>query len=188
MIPRLVVLISVALALAGCVSEAPPATSVVPVAYAINAELAGPITATTPYSRSAIQKLFPGQRVEVIQTAEESGIVSALTVFQDGLQTLMILPDSSGSGIRAVHGAGLAVAGPGGERLGMTFGELGMSRSDCRVGGGPWAGMAICKSRDAPNVTLVFDNGGWKDPTTLAPASSLKDGDLQRIVWTPPRA
>lgn len=181
-------LISLVLGLSACAGQAPSVTAILPVAYAIDANAAGPITATTPYARSELKSLFPGQRIEVISTADESGIVNALTVFQDGLQTLMIIPTGNGRNIRAVHGAGLAVAGPGGERLGMSFGELGIDRADCRVGSGPWAGMAVCQSRYAPNVRLVFDGGGWDEPSTLAPDANLRNGELQRIVWTPPGA
>lgn len=188
MISRVAAFLFLAFAVSGCIESGPASDSVLPVAYAIDADSAGPIDATTGYSRSALKALFPEHRIDVISTADEHGVVNALTVFQDGLQTLMVLPTSNGREIRAVHGAGLAVAGPGGERLGMSFAELGIDRRDCRVGSGPWAGMAICQSRYAPNVSLVFDNGGWDQPGELAPLASLREGRLQRIVWTPPGA
>ncbi|ESR22743.1 DUF1131 family protein [Lutibaculum baratangense] len=193
MIPRVAAFLSLGLALAGCASEGGPpsvssATSIMPVAYAIEADSAGPITATTSYSRQALQALFPGDRIDVIQTADETGVVSALTIFEEGLQTLMVIPTSNRREIKAVHGAGLAVAGPGGERLGMTFRELGMDRGTCRLGQGPWVGMAVCRSRQAPNVSLVFDPGEWSEPNELAPAEVLAEGRLQRIVWSPPGA
>jgi hypothetical protein len=176
-------------ALAACNGEEPPAvTSVIPVSYTISAAAAGPITPDTPYSSAAFRKLFPNERIDVISTADEDGVVDALTVFSDGLQVMMVIPDKAGKAIKAVHGSGLAVAGPGGERLGMTFRQVGMSRNSCEVGTGPWLGMAVCAEASAPNVLLVFDNGGWNgSPNELAPASSLAEGKLQRIVWVPPR-
>jgi hypothetical protein len=168
--------------------EQPSATSVIPVSYTISANAAGPITADTAYSAATMRQLFPNERIDVISTADEDGVVNALTVFSDGLQVMMIVPASGGKSIKAVHGSGLAVAGPNGERLGMTFRQSGISRNDCEVGTGPWLGMAVCTARSAPNVKLVFDNGGWNgSPNELAPASSLAEGSLQRIVWIPPR-
>ncbi|MEJ8571350.1 DUF1131 family protein [Microbaculum marinum] len=161
----------------------------IPISYTITAESAGPITPETGYSAATFRQLFPNERIDVISTADEDGVVSALTVFSDGLQVMMIIPERSGGGIKAVHGSGLAVAGPNGERLGMTFRQAGISRDSCSVGHGPWLGMAVCTARGAPNVRLVFDNGGWNgSPNELAPASSLAEGELQRIVWIPTRS
>jgi len=164
------------------------ATTVIPVAYTITAASAGPVTPETPYSTATLRKLFPNERIDVISTADEDGVVNALTVFSDGLQVMMVVPDRSGKAIKSVHGSGLAVAGPNGERLGMTFRQAGISRNNCSVGSGPWLGMAVCTVQGAPNVRLVFDNGGWNgSPNELAPASSLAEGKLQRIVWVPQR-
>ena len=172
----------------GAGDEQPSATSVVPISYTITAAAAGPITPDTPYSAATMKKLFPNERIDVISTADEDGVVDALTVFTDGLQVMMVIPAAGGKTIKAVHGSGLAVAGPNGERLGMTFKQSGLSRNDCTVGTGPWLGMAVCTERNAPNVWLVFDNGGWNgSPNELAPASSLAEGKLQRIVWVPGR-
>lgn len=182
-------LFALAAALAACNGEAPPAaSSVIPVAYTITASAAGPIGPDTPYSTAAFRSLFPNERIDVISTADEDGVVDALTVFADGLQVMMVIPEPGGKTIKAVHGSGLAVAGPQGERLGMTFREAGMRRENCQVGSGAWAGMAVCTEPGAPNVHLIFDNGGWNgSPSELAPASALAEGKLQRIVWIPRR-
>lgn len=187
MVFRLLAVLALLPGLAACVgSEQPSATSVIPVSYTITAETAGPITPDTPYSAATLRKLFPNERIDVISTADEDGVVNALTVFSDGLQVMMIIPSSGSKSIKAVHGSGLAVAGPNGERLGMTFKQAGMNRGDCEVGTGPWLGMAVCPARGASNIRLVFDNGGWDgSPNELAPASSLANGKLQRIVWVP---
>jgi hypothetical protein len=185
---RFLVAFAFAPALAGCGNDPLSATSVVPVSYAITANSAGPVTAATPYSAATLRQLFPNERIDVIATADEDGVVNAMTVFSDGLQVMMVIPDSGGRSIKSVHGSGLAVAGPNGERLGMTFKEAGASRDTCKVGTGPWLGMAVCTERSAPNVRLVFDNGGWDGPPNeLAPMSNLAAGKLQRIVWVPER-
>lgn len=179
------------LPLAACQSSEDIAsvTSAVPVAHTITADAAGPISPQTPYSSAALGKLFPEGRLETITVADESGVVAALTVFEGGLQVFQVLPASDGSTIRTVHGSGLAVAGPGGERLGDSFAQTGVSRSDCTVGTGAWAGMAICASRQAPNVRFVFDNGGWDGSgSELPPQNFLAKGKLQRIVWVPQHA
>lgn len=190
MLRRFFVLFALLPALAACVGEdQPSASSVVPVSYSITTASAGPITPDTAYSAATFRKLFPNERIDVISTADEDGVVNALTVFSDGLQVMMVVPAAGGRTIKSVHGSGLAVAGPNGERLGMTFRQAGMSRNDCTVGHGPWLGMAVCTARGAPNVRLVFDNGGWNgSPKELAPASSLAEGKLQRIVWIPQRS
>ena len=181
-------LVAALLSAAGACQEAVPTsiTSAIPIAHTITAESAGPITRDTAYSSAAIQRLFPGRRLEVIRTADELGVTNAITVFEDGLQAFQVIPASDGRSIRAVHGSGLAVAGPGGERLGTTFAGNRVSRDTCTVGAGPWAGMAVCPSSGAPNVRLVFDNGGWNGPATeLPPQGVLSGASLQRIVWTP---
>lgn len=166
--------------------EAPAAASVIPVSHRITDQQAGPIVPGTSYSAAALRQLFPNERIDVIATADEDGVVNALTVFDDGLQVMMAIPAPGGRAIKAVHGSGLAVAGPNGERLGMTFRQIGVDRSACRVGTNAWAGMAVCRSRGASNVFLVFDNGGWNGPPNeLAPAATLAQGQLQRIVWVP---
>lgn len=167
--------------------EAPAVASVIPVSHRISDQQAGPITGSTPYSAAALRQLFPDQRIDVIATADEDGVVNALTVFDDGLQVMMAIPAPGGRTIKAVHGSGLAVAGPNGERLGMSFRQIGVDRSACRVGTNAWAGMAVCQARGTRNVYLVFDNGGWNGPPNeLAPAATLAQGQLQRIVWVPP--
>jgi Protein of unknown function (DUF1131) len=190
MFRRLLLVLGTASSLAGCGGDGGPSvTSVVPVSYTITEAAAGPVTADTPYSAAAFRQLFPNERIDVIATADEDGIVNALTVFSDGLQVMMVIPDRGGKSIKAVHGSGLAVAGPNGERLGMTFKEVRMDRSACHVGTGAWLGMAVCTAARTPNVRLVFDNGGWDGPSNqLAPSANLAEGRLQRIVWIPERS
>ncbi|MDN3719787.1 DUF1131 family protein [Roseibium salinum] len=88
--------------------------------------------------------------------------------------------------MRTVHGVTHHLQGPNGERIGMTFSEVGSARSDCRVGKNLWRGMAICKSEGHPNVELVYAIPGYKGPFDQLPAENdLFDAELQRILWTP---
>lgn len=185
---RSVICAAALFAAAGCDQQVveTAALTTVPVAYTVTAERAGPIDPGTQYSPAAIRRLFPDGDLETVRTADEAGVIHAITVFEDGLQLFQILPDDSGREIRAVHGSGLAIAGPRGERLGMAFANTGLSREACTVGTGAWAGMAVCRHPAAANVRLVFDNGGWEGPATeLAPQRNLASGRLHRIVWEP---
>ena len=93
MFRRTLVLFALLPALVACGGdEQPSVTSVVPVSYTISSAAAGPITPDTPYSTATMRKLFPNERIDVISTADEDGIVNALTVFSDGLQVMMVIP------------------------------------------------------------------------------------------------
>ena len=76
------------------------------------------------------------------------------------------------------------LAGPNGERIGMTMGQARVTRRDCRVGENLWRGMAVCKARGAPHISLVFSIPQYDGPfDELPPNEALKDAELQRIVW-----
>lgn len=189
MLRRFVVCVAVGVGIAACDQRTVDTAMLdsVPVAHTVSAERAGPIDGSTQYSTAAIRQLFPDSELESVRTADETGVIQAITVFEEGLQVFQILPDESGREIRAVHGSGLAIAGPAGERLGATFRETGTRRADCMVGSGAWSGMAVCAHPTTPNVRLVFDNGGWGGPDSeLAPQTHLAAGRLHRIVWQPP--
>lgn len=191
MIVRIGACVVLLLAAAGCDRQLTEtaALGAFPAAYTVTAERAGPIDANTPYSPAAIRQLFPQADLETVRTADESGVIHAITVFEEGLQVFQIMPDDEGAAIRSVHGSGLAVAGPAGERLGSRFAETAVRRDGCTVGSGAWAGMAVCSHSRAPNVRLVFDNGGWDGPASeLPPPAVLANGKLHRIVWEPPRS
>ncbi len=146
----------------------------------------GGIRAGTAYSSKAIQAALPGFTTDTIQTAEETTTENALGAFNsDGFQVLQIFRGRDGN-VRAVHGVTHHLAGPNGERIGMTFAEAGMRRSDCRVGQNLWRGMAICRSKGAPNVELVFAIPQYQGPWDALPdEGQLRGAALQRIVWTP---
>ncbi|MCB1477260.1 MAG: DUF1131 domain-containing protein [Tepidamorphaceae bacterium] len=168
----------------GAISSA-PASSL----YTLTAASAGPITSATAYGSGTIKGLFPGRRTQAVQIADDERTVYALAVFEDGLQTIAVEPNKTNSAIVAVHGLGPGVAGPNGERIGMTFSEVGMNSSRCRAGKQLWAGMPICTANGAQNVTLVFDPGPGNagKPGELPPRNVIGKSKLTRIVWTPVR-
>ena len=160
--------------------EQPPQTFL-----SVSTDGVGGITSATSYSSSAITTALPGYTVEGITTAEETGTQRALGVFREGVQVLQVFK-GSGQSIRAIHGVTLHMVGPNNERIGMTFAQSGLSTSDCRVGRSLWRGMAICSSRGAENVKLVFAVSQYQGPYDRLPApDQLREAELQRIVWTP---
>lgn len=146
----------------------------------------GGINAETPYSAKAIQAALPGFTTDSIQTAVETTTENAIGAFNsDGFQVLQVFRGGNGR-IRTVHGVTHHLAGPNGERIGMTFAEVGTRRSDCRIGKELWRGMAICTARGVSNVELVYAipqfNGPWDQ---IPPDSMLRNAAIQRILWTP---
>ncbi|MGE0231499.1 MAG: DUF1131 family protein [Flavobacteriaceae bacterium] len=194
MMSRLVPAISLAaLLLSACSTEAPGPAGYAPIAPSaptlshITARTAGPVGPGEPFSTRRLQELFPGKEIETIALANEDETFYGFVVFNQGLQVMAAEPDSANRSIVAMHGVGPAVAGPNGEKIGMTFANAHIAPRSCRVGRDLWAGMAICPADHAPNVSLVFFDGNWQTPPDrLPPASQLASGRLQRIVWTPP--
>jgi len=146
----------------------------------------GGINRDTPYSSKAIEAALPGFTTEGIQTANENATEWATAAFNtDGFQVLQVFKAKNGK-IRTVHGVTHHLMGPNGERIGMTFSDIGSARSDCRVGKNLWRGMAICKSKGHPNVELVYAIPGYQGPfDQLPPSKELFDAQVQRILWTP---
>lgn len=149
----------------------------------------GGINADTRYGTKSIEAALPGFTTEGIQTAEENETEWAIGAFNsDGFQVLQIFKGNDGK-VRAVHGVTHHLKGPNGERIGMTFAEVGTSRSDCRAGQNLWRGMAICKAKGVPNVELVYAIPQFTGPfDRLAPESELRKASLQRILWFPQAA
>jgi len=146
----------------------------------------GGINGETAYGQKAIEAALPGFKTEGIQTAVENNTEWALAAFNsDGFQVLQVFKGQNGK-VRTVHGVTHHLQGPNGERIGMTFSEVGTSRADCRVGKNLWRGMAICRSIGHPNVELVYAIPGYQGPfDRLAAENDLFDAELQRILWTP---
>ncbi len=152
----------------------------------ITSKSVGGLTSETPYSQKAIEAALPGFKTEGLQSAVENKTQWAIGAFNsDGFQVLQVFKGAGGK-IGEVHGVTHHLQGPNGERIGMTFGEIGTSRSDCRVGKNLWRGMAICSARGADNIKLVYAISQYDGPfDRLAPPSQLRNAALQRIIWTP---
>lgn len=141
----------------------------------------------TGYGPKAIGAALPGYNIETIQTAGENGTQWTYAAFLDGLQMVQVFKGTSGK-IGVVHGVGDAIAGPNGERMGMTFSQSGLPRSACRVGKNLWRGMAICSAKNTQSVSLVFAISGYAGPFDRLPADrELGGATLQRILWSPAR-
>ena len=182
--------------LAGCSSagfDGPAARSVPQDAgtfLQITAQGAGPLNGSTPYSSKAILALMPDYTTGSVIIGLENSTPDATVLFRKAyggqVQALQILPGPGGR-IGQIHGVTHHVVGPAGERPGMTFRETGTDPSTCRIGTNLWLGMAICRSRGASNVTLTFSfKGEAAMSTSLPPREVLDQGELQRIIWTPP--
>jgi hypothetical protein len=155
----------------------------------ITAQGAGPIGAATPFSSKAILANLPGYDTGHVTIGLETSTPDALVLFKEAyggrIQVLHIL--GSGNRITQIHGVTHHVVGPAGERPGMSFREAGTDPSTCRIGTDLWLGMAICRSRGAPNVTLTYSFQGEAAMSSSLPSRAVLDtGMLQRIIWTPP--
>lgn len=151
---------------------------------AITAAGIGGLNGAVRYSSAAVEKAMPGYEASGVTMATETQTQNALALFKDGLQVLQVLPGAGGS-VGAVHGVSIRMRGPAGERIGMTLPEAGLSRADCREGTGNWRGMPICRSRGAPNVSLVFAIPGYMAADGLPDDATLATATLQRMIWTP---
>jgi hypothetical protein len=145
---------------------------------------AGGLNAQTPYSKKAIEAALPGFTAEGFQSATEDRTEWAMGAFNsDGFQVLQIFKGDGGK-IREVHGVTHHLTGPNGERIGMTFDEIGTPRSSCRDGRNLWRGMAICQAAGTKNVTLVYAISQYDGPfDRLPPEAQLRKAALQRIIW-----
>lgn len=155
----------------------------------ITAQGAGPIGAATPYSPKALTAQMPGYTTGPVTIGLETSTPTATVLFKEAyggrIQVLHVLGE--GGRITQIHGVTHHVVGPAGERPGMTFREAGVDPSTCRIGRDLWLGMAICRSRGAPNVTLTFSFQGEAAMASSLPSRDvLETGLLQRIIWTPP--
>lgn len=157
----------------------------------ITAAGAGPLNAETRYDAKAIEASMPGYTTGSVLIGLETGTTNATVLFRKiyggQVQALQVLPGTGGR-IGQIHGVTHHVAGPAGERPGMSFKQTGTDPSTCRIGTGLWLGMAICTSRGAPNVQLTFSFKGEAAMASALPRPDvLATGELQRIIWQPPR-
>ena len=151
----------------------------------ITASGVGPINAKVPFSKEAIAAVLSGYEVRSIQSAVEDHTAWVFAAFSDGKQVVQVFRGTAGK-VGEIHGVTQYLLGPAGERIGMTFEQVGPHLDTCRVGRSLWRGMAICPSRGAANVELVFAIAKYEGPyDRLAPAEILNQATLQRIIWKP---
>ncbi|NVK34907.1 MAG: DUF1131 family protein [Rhodobacteraceae bacterium] len=146
----------------------------------------GGITVDTTYGPKSIAAVMPGYTTDGIQSAVETTTEWATVVFNaDGFQVLQAFKAKNGK-VREVHGVSPFLQGPNGERIDMSFDQIGLSRRNCRVGKALWRGMAICQAKNTSNVELVFAIPQYQGPfDRLPPDDELRQATLQRILWTP---
>lgn len=146
---------------------------------------AGPLGPTPTYSKAEVEARLPGFETAYVQTAREDKTANTLAALYRGQQAIQLFKGAGGRAAE-IHAVNGIVAGPNGEQVGMTFRQAGMSRSNCRVGRNLWRGMAICPSRGASNVKLVFALPGYRGPYhKMPPENAIGDATLQRFVWIP---
>jgi hypothetical protein len=182
-----------AIMLAGCDSQMDSidkGTSSTETFLQITADGAGGLDANTAYSSKAIMAALPGYATGSVLIGLENETTNATVVFRKimggQVQVLHVLPGNGGK-VGQIHGVTHHVVGPAGERPGMTLAEAGVNPASCRIGANLWLGMAICRSRAAPNVLLTFSfKGEYAMSNRLPSPQVLATGELQRIIWTPP--
>lgn len=175
-----------ALALAGCAAPAGPLSEdrVSSTTWlVITDEGAGGVRSGTPYTEATLATVVPGAEIQSVQTAVEDRTVWSHAAFVDGVQAVQFFKAADGT-VGELHGVSPHLAGPNGERIGMTMRQARVRRRDCRNGRKLWRGMAVCKARGSKRVTLIFAIPEYKGPfERLASAEDLKRAELQRIVW-----
>ncbi|XWN30680.1 MAG: DUF1131 family protein [Devosia sp.] len=184
---RIVPLLLAAIVLKACVAT--PAAPVTEAAVSsstflvITDEGAGAINAATPYNEASLSAVAPDVEIRSIQTAIEDRTTWTHAAFVGEVQAVQFFKGPAGR-VGEIHGVTQHLAGPNGERIGMTMAQAGVRRRDCRNGKSLWRGMAVCKARGARHVSLVFSIPQYEGPfNRLASSEDLKRAELQRIVW-----
>lgn len=175
------------LLVAGCVADAgEPLTSARVSSdtwITITDDGAGGVRSGTPYTDAAMSAIAPSADIRTIQTAVEDKTTWTHAAFIGEVQAVQFFK-GSGNTVGEMHGVTQHLAGPNGERIGMTMAQAGVRRGNCRAGRNLWRGMAVCKARGSKHVELVFSIPGYQGPFDGLPSSEdLKSAELQRIVW-----
>lgn len=176
-----------ALLVAGCVSGPDEPLSTAQVSndtwITITEDGAGAVRFGTPYTDDAMAGISPSADIRTIQTAMEDKTTWTHAAFIGEVQAVQFFK-GPGNTVGEMHGVTQHLAGPNGERIGMTMRQANVRRGDCRNGRKLWRGMAVCKARGTSRVKLVFAIPGYTGPfDRLASSEDLKRAELQRIVW-----
>jgi hypothetical protein len=188
----LALIVAAALGLGGCASRLEAVEQIIApeTNILISAKAAGGLDASVPYQASAITARVPGLSADTVLVGLEDQTASLLVLFKSGFggrtQALQIVPGPDGR-ISEVHGVARFIQGPAGERPGMRFADAAPDIAGCRPGRSLWIGTAVCPSRAAANVLLVFSlPGSAAASPTLPDLAVMRAGELQRVIWTPP--
>ena len=184
---RFAILLPVLLLAAGCA-----ASNVEPVSEAnvssdtwlvMTKDGVGPVTSGTPFTETEMAKVAPGAEIRPIETARENSTAWTKAAFIGEVQAVQFFSGANGT-VGEMHGVAQHLAGPNGERIGMTMAQARVDRSECRVGKNLWVGMAVCRARRADNIDLVFAIPQYDGPFDRLPdGETLNNAELQRIVW-----
>lgn len=144
---------------------------------------AGTVRSGTPYREDAMAGIAQGADIRSIQTAVEDRTTWTHAAFIGEVQAVQFFKGAGGT-VGEMHGVTQHLAGPNGERIGMTMAQARVRRRDCRNGRKLWRGMAVCRARGSDRVRLVFAIPGYEGPFDRLPsAGDLERAELQRIVW-----
>ncbi|WP_420392541.1 DUF1131 family protein [Acuticoccus sp.] len=182
-----VLLLSLALASCGSGAVEPPSEDRVSVTtwLVMTDDGVGEVAHGTPYRGAALAGVAPGAEVRSIETAKEDATAWTHAAFVGEVQAVQFFEGRDGT-VAEMHGVAQHLAGPNGERIGMTMRQAGVGRRDCRNGRRLWRGMAVCRARGSKNIELVFAIPQYDGPfDRLASAEDLERAELQRIVWRP---
>lgn len=143
----------------------------------------GPVTSGAAFDTVVMAQVVSGSEIRTVDAARESGATRAPAAFVEGQQAIQFFRGDDNT-VGEMHGVSQHLAGPNGERIGMTMGQAGVRSGDCRVGKAEWRGMAVCKARRSDRIELVFAIPEFDGPFDSLPGDEqLAAAELQRIVW-----
>ena len=150
----------------------------------------GGLDGRVAFDSDRILAAMPGYTSGNVLISQETQTATALVLFRSGsggaVQALQILPHADGN-IGEIHAVSRQIAGPAGERPGMSFADTRTDPATSRRGTVLWTGLIVCRSAGASNVLLTFSLHGSVPASALLPTGNdLASAELQRIIWTRP--
>ena len=144
----------------------------------------GPLSAATPFDRTAVVALFPYARVEPGFLHFGDQTWPQITVEQGDALGLTLIETKPGQ--REIRVAGGDVTGPGGEKLMAKWSDAGFEIGQCVAGEGRDVNALVCRRPDAPQIAYVFGIPGWTTGGVPPAATLAERAFIREIVWTPP--
>ncbi len=151
----------------------------------------GPVEAGAALSVDSLSELV-GTSVVTEETEDgPEGPRAVLRVF-DGDELLYVVErDGEGHASRIRIGSPM-MKGEQGVEVGTSYlgGADSLSGLSCQSGAGAYAKSLLCSSSEAPNISLVFENGtGETFSVALSPEdqkNTLAGKDVLEVLWQPP--